>query len=384
MSRRVARLIPFYEFDINDFFGSDGAPAAVATQRQDGFFRLVRGQHRALSAHPGLHRDLSLRARSRDGRAGRRGRSQQLHCGRDEVVIDPCIPCLPLDIHPPCTNCGRGWTSCCLNLDSRIVSSGRSLGYTMDLGGGWAESVLAHESMPHPMPDAIDDRAPASTNRWSIACHGLMRATPDDGEPVLIVGAGIIGSASLAVLRGSFRAARSPSWPDTGTRVRPLWRAGRTTSCTPTGQRPLGGTGVPQRRTRRRPQTPSDADGRVPLRIEAVGSPDPSPRPSGRWPTGAASSFSVQPGSARSTYADLVQGGGVDRLHRLTVERTRRPGWPGAPTGTPSTGRSTCSPRVSAAHSGRDARVRAGGLPGGHRTAIDRNVSHAIKVVFRP
>jgi glutamate-1-semialdehyde 2,1-aminomutase len=40
MSRRVARLIPFYEFDISDFFRSDGAPAAVATRRQDGFFRL--------------------------------------------------------------------------------------------------------------------------------------------------------------------------------------------------------------------------------------------------------------------------------------------------------------------------------------------------------
>ncbi|MGB8608107.1 aminotransferase class III-fold pyridoxal phosphate-dependent enzyme, partial [Bradyrhizobium sp.] len=42
MSRLVARLIPFYEFDINDFFRSDGAPAQVATQRQDGFFRLAR------------------------------------------------------------------------------------------------------------------------------------------------------------------------------------------------------------------------------------------------------------------------------------------------------------------------------------------------------
>jgi glutamate-1-semialdehyde 2,1-aminomutase len=41
MSRRVARLIPFYEFDINDFFRSDGAPAEVTTQRQDGFFRLA-------------------------------------------------------------------------------------------------------------------------------------------------------------------------------------------------------------------------------------------------------------------------------------------------------------------------------------------------------
>ena len=42
MSRMVARLIPFYEFDINDFFRSDGAPAAVAMQRQDGFFRLAQ------------------------------------------------------------------------------------------------------------------------------------------------------------------------------------------------------------------------------------------------------------------------------------------------------------------------------------------------------
>jgi glutamate-1-semialdehyde 2,1-aminomutase len=41
MSRLVARLIPFYEFGIEDFFRSDGAPAGVATQRHDGFFRLA-------------------------------------------------------------------------------------------------------------------------------------------------------------------------------------------------------------------------------------------------------------------------------------------------------------------------------------------------------
>jgi len=41
MSRLVARLIPFYEFGIDDFFSSDGAPAEVATQRRDGFFRLA-------------------------------------------------------------------------------------------------------------------------------------------------------------------------------------------------------------------------------------------------------------------------------------------------------------------------------------------------------
>src|SRR6478752_7722937 len=41
MSRLVARLVPFYEFGIDDFFRSDRAPAEVGLQRQDGFFKLA-------------------------------------------------------------------------------------------------------------------------------------------------------------------------------------------------------------------------------------------------------------------------------------------------------------------------------------------------------
>lgn len=42
LSRTVARLLPFYEFDNNDFFGSDGAPREVVKQRREAFFRLAR------------------------------------------------------------------------------------------------------------------------------------------------------------------------------------------------------------------------------------------------------------------------------------------------------------------------------------------------------
>jgi glutamate-1-semialdehyde 2,1-aminomutase len=42
MSRRVARLIPFYEFSTDDFFRSDGAPPEIAKQRRDAFFTLAR------------------------------------------------------------------------------------------------------------------------------------------------------------------------------------------------------------------------------------------------------------------------------------------------------------------------------------------------------
>jgi glutamate-1-semialdehyde 2,1-aminomutase len=61
MSRLVARLIPFYEFDINDFFRSDGAPPAVGTQRQDGFFRLAR----LCQDRFGQSRQLTLQASTR-------------------------------------------------------------------------------------------------------------------------------------------------------------------------------------------------------------------------------------------------------------------------------------------------------------------------------
>ncbi len=120
------------------------------------------------------------------------------------VAVDPCITCLPRGIDPPCASCARGWASSCLNLDSGVLSSGRSLGYTQNLGGGWADSVVAHASMLHPLPDGVEDRGASLYEPVSIACHGLLRARPEDGQPVLIVGAGIIGLSALAALRGLF------------------------------------------------------------------------------------------------------------------------------------------------------------------------------------
>jgi len=120
------------------------------------------------------------------------------------VAVDPCIPCAARGIDPLCANCARGWTSSCLNLDSRVVSGGRSLGFTAGLGGGWSEQALAHASMLHPIPDAVPDRAASLHEPVSIACHGLLRSPPRDGEPVLVVGAGIIGLATVAAVKGLF------------------------------------------------------------------------------------------------------------------------------------------------------------------------------------
>jgi threonine dehydrogenase-like Zn-dependent dehydrogenase len=84
------------------------------------------------------------------------------------------------------------------------VTGGRTLGYTQGLGGGWAEQALAHSSMLHLVPEAVPDRGASLYEPLSIACHGLLRAPPVDGDPVLVVGAGVLGLAVVAALKGLF------------------------------------------------------------------------------------------------------------------------------------------------------------------------------------
>ena len=120
------------------------------------------------------------------------------------VAVDPIIPCLPRGIDPPCANCAKGWASSCLHFDSHVMTGGRSLGYTRGLGAGWAEQVLAHRSMLHPLPDGVPDRAAGLHEPISIAIHGLAHHPPEAGVPVLVVGGGIIGLSALLALRSNF------------------------------------------------------------------------------------------------------------------------------------------------------------------------------------
>ena len=117
------------------------------------------------------------------------------------VAVDPAIPCAARGIEPVCRMCAAGHASCCFELGSRVMTPGMSLGYTVGLGGGWADQVLAHRSMLHRIPDAVPDAIASLHEPVSIAVHGLLRKPPRDGDPVIVVGAGIIGLAATAAVR---------------------------------------------------------------------------------------------------------------------------------------------------------------------------------------
>jgi threonine dehydrogenase-like Zn-dependent dehydrogenase len=117
------------------------------------------------------------------------------------VAVEPVITCEARGIDPRCPACARGDMSCCQNLDSQVASPGMALGFTAGMGGGWADQVVAHKSMLFPIPDVVPDRAASLHEPVSIAVHGLLRRPPEAGSPVAVVGAGIIGLATVAALR---------------------------------------------------------------------------------------------------------------------------------------------------------------------------------------
>jgi threonine dehydrogenase-like Zn-dependent dehydrogenase len=120
------------------------------------------------------------------------------------VAVDPVLACAARGIDPVCRMCATGRASCCLALGSQVFTPGMSLGFTVGLGSGWAEQVLGHRTMLHPIPDAVPDAIASLHEPVSIAVHALLRKPPRDGDPVLVVGAGIIGLAAVAAVRGLF------------------------------------------------------------------------------------------------------------------------------------------------------------------------------------
>ena len=253
--------------------------------------------------------------------------------------------------------------------------------------GGWADQVLAHTSMLHPIPDRSPTGARACTSRFRSRATASCARPPTDGEPVLVVGAGIIGLATVAALKGLFPAcpvtvlARHAHQADGRGRVRRRPRRAHRGR-----ERALRGARPDLGRARRRSQGERDADGRLPLRGRGRRRAPVGHRGAarGRAPRHRADARRDRRDRGRS-HTGLVQGGRA-RSGRSTTRRRRcRARSRGRP------GRHSVDRAIDI--------LAAGLLPydvvvthefplddyrTAIETAIDRGTSHAIKVVFRP
>ena len=115
------------------------------------------------------------------------------------VAIDPTVACAARG-RDLCPACAAGWATACRDLNVG-PPSGMGHGFATGIGGGWSDSLVAHGSQLQPAPDAVDDAGLALAEPLAIALAGLARRLPAKGAPVLVLGAGTIGLASVAGLR---------------------------------------------------------------------------------------------------------------------------------------------------------------------------------------
>jgi len=131
-------------------------------------------------------------ARSADGSALDEG---------SRVVIEPVLGCEPRGISPLCPACTDGRTGNCEHVAFGHLRPGLQTGFCADTGGGWsAAGLVAHASQLHPVPDAMSDEAAVTIEPVACAVHAALQPPIDDGDTVVVLGAGTLGLTLTAAL----------------------------------------------------------------------------------------------------------------------------------------------------------------------------------------
>ncbi|MGD2161687.1 MAG: zinc-binding dehydrogenase [Anaerolineales bacterium] len=115
----------------------------------------------------------------------------------DRVVIEArpvgSPNCHTQEIDPPCRHCASGQSRLCEN-----ASLGRG---PVGVGSGWSNTYTAHESELWPVPGSLTLDQAALIEPMAVSLHAVLRAMPEAGDKVLVIGAGNIGLLTLQALR---------------------------------------------------------------------------------------------------------------------------------------------------------------------------------------
>jgi len=136
--------------------------------------------------------------------------------GGVRVVVNPVLACLERGL-PDCPACARGDDHLCLNVAEGNFGPGM-LGFCKDLGGGWAQRMVAHRERIFPIAEGVPDERAVLTEPAAVVLHGLRQAW-GEGRPqarfranphtqrmdwpaqILVIGAGTIGLLAVKMLR---------------------------------------------------------------------------------------------------------------------------------------------------------------------------------------
>ncbi|MCH7701463.1 MAG: alcohol dehydrogenase catalytic domain-containing protein [Planctomycetes bacterium] len=121
----------------------------------------------------------------------------------DRVVLHPALGCRVRGIEPMCDACSDQRDALCRNVTRGDISAGIQTGYCRDTGGGWGESLVAHQSQVYKVPAQMSDTVAVLTEPFACALHAALRVRPKANDTVLVIGCGSIGLLTIAALRAT-------------------------------------------------------------------------------------------------------------------------------------------------------------------------------------
>lgn len=119
----------------------------------------------------------------------------------DRVVVELVISCVHKGFDPPCRTCAAGYPQTCERFDEPgvVACTSPGIGFSEVVGGGWGETLVAHESQCHAIGSMPSKRA-VLAEPMSIGLHAVLR-WKRAGDRVVVIGPGTIGLGVVAALR---------------------------------------------------------------------------------------------------------------------------------------------------------------------------------------
>ena len=123
------------------------------------------------------------------------------------VCVEPTLCCSVRGIEPACVPCQNGQFGACESFGAAGegttgLPAGTSIGYNSMTGGSYGEAFVAHVSQLVEVPECVSDEQAVLTDPVACGLHAALRAELDGVGRVLVYGAGMLGLALCACLRG--------------------------------------------------------------------------------------------------------------------------------------------------------------------------------------
>lgn len=119
----------------------------------------------------------------------------------DVIVLKNPLGCSTRGIAEQCTACRAGRASNCENFAEGGLAPGMFTGICRDTGGGFAPFLIAHKDQLFKLSEGISLKEASVFEPAGVALQAVIENLPQQGEQVLVIGAGVIGNLVIQSIR---------------------------------------------------------------------------------------------------------------------------------------------------------------------------------------